>query len=103
MDSRASDDVQDLVRVLRQVAASLDRIADRLAPGAAAESWLTPAQAAALLPVGDAQFIRVLLGRGELKGSKVGGRWLTTHEAVTDYVASRANAAPVRPRRRRAR
>lgn len=64
--------------------------------------WLTPEQAAGLLPFGTATWVRQQLQRGALEGSKIGGRWLTTAEAVEAMVAAGSNnTARQRPRRRR--
>jgi len=62
--------------------------------------YLTPEQAAERLPRFKAEWFRIQLRRGNLKGSKVGGRWMTTQEALDELVQSGSNST--RRRRRRA-
>ena len=62
---------------------------------------LTPEQAADLLPVGNADWIRRQLRAGVLRGSKLGGRWLVDEADVLDMVDAKANIEPRRRRRRR--
>lgn len=51
-------------------------------------------------------YLRRELAAGRLRGSKIGGRWLVTQQAIEAYVADRANVRPAptgtRRRRRRA-
>jgi len=53
--------------------------------------WITPEQASDLLPRGNADWIRIQLRKGTLEGSKVGGRWFTTQEALDAMVAAGSN------------
>jgi len=52
---------------------------------------LTPDQAAERFPRFNADFIRIQLRKGTLEGSKVGGRWFTTQEALDAMVAAGSN------------
>ena len=63
--------------------------------------YLTPELAAARLPFGNADWIRMQLRAGRLRGSKVGGRWLVEPAAIDEMVAAGSNQQ-VRRRRRRA-
>lgn len=62
--------------------------------------YLTPEQAAELLPFGNADWVRMQLRAGRLRGSKVGGRWLVEESAVAEMVEAGTNST--RRRRRRA-
>jgi hypothetical protein len=62
--------------------------------------WLTPKQAAGLLPFGNADWIRAQLRRGTLRGAKVAGRWLVTKVAIADMVNAGSNETRRRRRRR---
>jgi hypothetical protein len=62
--------------------------------------YLTPEQAADRLPQFKADWFRAQLRTGRLVGSKVGGRWVTTQEALDALVESGSNST--RRRRRRA-
>lgn len=53
--------------------------------------WLTPEQAAELLPFGNADWVREQLRTGRLDGFKVRGRWMTTLDAVKAMVAGGSN------------
>lgn len=64
------------------------------------DRYLTPEQAAELLPFGNPDWIRAQLRAGRLRGSKIGGRWLIEPAAIDDMVAAGSNR-PVRRRRRR--
>ena len=61
--------------------------------------YLTPEQAAELLPIGNADWVRQQLRTGRLSGSKVQGRWVTTREAIAAMVEAGSNSQ----RRRRTR
>lgn len=61
--------------------------------------YLTPEQAAELLPFGNADWVRIQMRKGKLAGSKVGGRWLTTRDAVEGMVAANTNGVTRRKRR----
>lgn len=70
--------------------------------------YLTPEQAAAIeaLPF-EAEWFRVQLRAGKLRGSKVGGRWVIEKSAVDEMVQAASNdparsEASTRRRRRRA-
>lgn len=70
--------------------------------------YLTPEQAAALevLPF-EAEWFRVQLRAGKLRGSKVAGRWVIEKSAVDEMVQAASNdparsEAATRRRRRRA-
>lgn len=65
-------------------------------------TYLTPEQAAELLPYGNADWVRVQLRRGTLRGSKVGGRWMVEEEAVHEMVRAGSNSTTRRRRRRSA-
>lgn len=52
---------------------------------------ITPEQAAEHLPRFNAEWVRVQLRKGALEGSKVGGRWFTTEEAIKAMVARGSN------------
>lgn len=62
-------------------------------------AYLTPEQATALLPFGNADWIRKELRAGRLRGSKIGGRWMVDESAITEMVEAGSNV----PRRRRRR
>jgi len=64
--------------------------------------WITPEQAAANLPRFNADWVRQQLRTGALDGTKVGGRWLTTVEAVDSLIKAGTNSTAT-PRRRRRR
>lgn len=53
--------------------------------------YITPEQAAELLPVGNPDWIRAQLKRGKIEGSKIGGRWVTTEAAIHAFVARSSN------------
>ncbi|HEV3141786.1 MAG TPA: SPFH and helix-turn-helix domain-containing protein [Vicinamibacterales bacterium] len=55
------------------------------APVAGAEQILTPAEAAAILRVSEAD-VTASLDKGDLKGKKIGGQWRVTRAAVDDYL-----------------
>lgn len=57
-----------------------------------ATSYLTPEEAAALLPFGNADWVRAQLRAGRLRGSKVRGRWMTDKEAIDEMVAAGSNS-----------
>lgn len=61
--------------------------------------YLTPEQAAELLPFGNADWVRMQLRGGRLRGSKVAGRWLVEESAITEMVEAGTNST--RRRRRR--
>ena len=63
-------------------------------------AYLTPEQAAERMPHFSADWFRAQLRRGTLRGSKVGGRWMTTQEALDDLVEAGSNNT--RRRRKRA-
>ena len=63
--------------------------------------YLTPEQASALLPYGNADWVRSQLRRGTLRGSKIGGRWMAEAEAIDDMVAAGSNSTTRRRRQRR--
>lgn len=65
-------------------------------------TYLTPENASARLPFGNADWIRAQLRLGRLKGSKVGGRWLVEEAAIDEMVKAGSNTAPRRRRRRAA-
>lgn len=62
--------------------------------------YLTPEQAAELLPYGNADWIRQQLRRGALRGSKVGGRWMVEESAIDEMVEAASNSTTRRRRRR---
>lgn len=62
--------------------------------------YLTPEEAAKILPRGNADWIRAQLRAGRLEGSKIGGCWVTTEAAVHAMVAAASNVQPRRRRRR---
>lgn len=64
--------------------------------------YLTPEQAADLLPYGNADWIRQQLRRGTLRGSKVGGRWMVEESAIDEMVEAGSNSTTRRRRRRAA-
>lgn len=64
------------------------------------QNYLTPEQAAELLPFGNPDWIRAQLRAGRLRGSKVGGRWLVEPAALEEMVSAGSNQQ-VRRRRRR--
>lgn len=64
--------------------------------------YLTPEQAADQLPFGNADWIRMQLRAGRLRGSKVSGRWLVEESAITEMVEAGSNAQTRRRRRRSA-
>lgn len=61
--------------------------------------YLTPEQAAELLPIGNADWVRQQLRTGRLSGSKVQGRWVTTREAIAAMVEAGSNSQHRRRRR----
>lgn len=63
-------------------------------------TYLTPEQAAEILPFGNADWIRMQLRAGRLRGSKVAGRWLVEESAITEMVEAGSNAQTRRRRRR---
>lgn len=65
-------------------------------------AWLTPEQAAELLPFGNADWVRDQLRTGRLGGSKISGRWVTTEEDIKAMVAGGSNSQTRRRRRRAA-
>jgi hypothetical protein len=67
--------------------------------------WLTPEQVAARTPTGNADWVRQQLRTGKLRGSKIGGAWWVSPEAVAEMVAAASNstARPATSRRRRQR
>lgn len=62
--------------------------------------WLTPEQVAARLPRGNADWVRIQLRKGALRGSKVGGAWFVEESALTEMIEAGSNST--RRRRRRA-
>lgn len=64
--------------------------------------WITPEQAAERLPRFTAVWVRRQLRAGSLAGSKIGGKWLTTTEAVTELIDTGSNSIKARKRGRRA-
>lgn len=62
-------------------------------------AYLTPEQAAAKLPVGNADWWREQCRKGRVRGSKVGGRWLIEESAIDELVEAGSNST----RRRRKR
>lgn len=65
-------------------------------------TYLTAEDVAVMLHTNPRQ-IRLYANAGDLRGAKVGKRWLFTPEAVAEYVKSKENrgVAPHRRRRRR--
>lgn len=61
--------------------------------------YLTPEEAADRLPVGNADWVRMQLRAGRLRGSKVGGRWVVEEAAIHEMVEAGSNST--RRRRRR--
>lgn len=51
---------------------------------------MTPAEAAATLGTNE-HSVRTLIRRGRLRATRVGGRWLITEDAVSEYARSRRN------------
>ena len=64
--------------------------------------WITPEQAAEQLPRFTAAWVRRQLRRGSMTGSKIGGKWLTTTDAVTELIDAGSNSVKTRKRGRRA-
>ncbi|MBM0128048.1 helix-turn-helix domain-containing protein [Pimelobacter simplex] len=64
-------------------------------------TYLTPEQAAERLPFGNADWIRMQLRAGRLRGSRIGGRWLIEPAAIEEMVAAGSNRQGRRRRRRR--
>lgn len=62
--------------------------------------YLSPEQAAARLPIGNADWVRQQLRAGRLRGSKLGGRWVVEEAALEDLVEAGTNST--RRRRQRA-
>ena len=62
--------------------------------------YLTPEKAAERLPVGNADWIRMQLRAGRLRGSKVGGRWVVEETAIHEMVEAGSNSTTRRRRRR---
>lgn len=62
-------------------------------------TYLTPEQLAAIFPRRVA-WIREQLRSGALEGSCVNGRWLTTEQALSDFLASNSNKVKPRAKRR---
>lgn len=65
-----------------------------------AVTYLTPEQASKKLPFGNADWIRMQLRAGRLRGSKVRGRWMVEESAIAEMVEAGSN---VQTRRRRQR
>jgi hypothetical protein len=63
-------------------------------------SYITPEQAAALTPFGNADWYREQMRLGKLWATKVGGRWFTTIEAIDTMAQAGSNST--RRRRKRA-
>lgn len=65
------------------------------------DDLLTPEQAVEsnLLPFGNADWVRAQLRNGNLRGSKVAGRWLVSPAAIKEMVEAGSNST--RRRRRR--
>lgn len=63
-------------------------------------TWLTPEEAAELLPFGNADWIRMQLRQGRLRGSKIAGRWVVEAAAIAEMVDAGSNAQGRRRRRR---
>jgi hypothetical protein len=65
-------------------------------------TYLTPEEAADRLPFGNADWVRAQLRTGRLRGSKVGGRWVTDQDAIDEMVKAGTNdTTRTRPTRRR--
>lgn len=64
--------------------------------------YMTPEQASKLLPFGNADWIRMQLRAGRLRGSKIAGRWMVEESAITEMVEAGSNAQGRRRRRRSA-
>lgn len=62
--------------------------------------YLTPEQAAEQLPFGNADWVRMQLRAGRLRGSKVRGRWVVEESAIKDMVEAGSNTTARRRRRR---
>lgn len=62
--------------------------------------YLTPEQAATRLPFGNADWIRMQLRAGRLRGSKIAGRWLVEEGAIDEMVQGGTNSTARRRRRR---
>lgn len=63
-------------------------------------TYLTPEAAAELLPVGNADWVRIQLRAGKLRGSKIGGRWVVEESAIHEMVEAGSNSTARRRRRR---
>lgn len=63
-------------------------------------TYLTPEKAAELLPFGNADWVRMQLRAGRLRGSKVAGRWLVEESAIKEMVEAGTNSTTRRRRRR---
>jgi hypothetical protein len=61
--------------------------------------YLTPEQVSERLPFGNADWVRMQLRAGRLRGSKIAGRWVVQEDAITEMVDAGANST--RHRRRR--
>lgn len=72
-----------------------------------APKYLSPQQAAEMLPRFTADWFYRALRAGKIRGSKVGGRWLIEESAVVEMIEAASNdparsEASTRRRRRRA-
>lgn len=65
-------------------------------------NYLTPEQVTERLPRFNAAWVRRALRTGQLRGSRIGGRWLVPEDAIDELVESGSNAIKPRKRRRRA-
>jgi len=63
-------------------------------------AYLTPEQAADMLPFGNADWVRQQLRAGNLRGSKLSGRWVVEAAAIDEMVAEGSNREGRRRRRR---
>lgn len=64
--------------------------------------YLTPEQAAERLPFGNADWVRMQLRAGRLRGSKISGRWVVEESAVDEMIEAGSNAQTRRRRKRSA-
>ncbi|KAB2809226.1 helix-turn-helix domain-containing protein [Pimelobacter simplex] len=62
--------------------------------------YLTPEEASSRLPFGNADWIRMQLRAGRLRGSKIAGRWLVEASAIAEMVEAGSNSTARRRRRR---
>lgn len=65
-------------------------------------TYLTSEEAASRLPFGNADWVRMQLRAGRLRGSKISGRWVVEESAIAEMIAAGSNDQTRRRRRRSA-